>query len=120
MSKKKKTSFKTLKTAEKIKNEVSEILLREKIYDSRVNNAFISLHDVKISPDIGYADIYVTYITEDLAPQDLLDYLNSNSKEIRYLLANRIEMRHTPIIRFHHYDVLEKVFKIEELIDNLH
>lgn len=41
-------------------------------------------------------------------------------KTIRYELANRMNQKYVPDIRFEYDDTLEKAARIDELLDNLH
>lgn len=46
--------------------------------------------------------------------------LDEVTKTIRYELANRMNQKYVPDIRFEYDDTLEKAARIDELLDNLH
>jgi len=64
---------------------------------------------VKVSPDLGYADVYVTVMGRELsddqneqAHQQTLEVLNKASGFLRQELSRRIKTRITPRLRFHY------------------
>jgi len=62
-----------------------------------------------VSPDLGYADVYVTVMGRELsddqneqAHQQTLEVLNKASGFLRQELSRRIKTRITPRLRFHY------------------
>lgn len=85
-----------------------------------MGNTFISIADVKMSPDLSIAKIYVSAM---LAPDKpvILEKLNTHKKEIRRDLGNKIgkQVRIVPELIFFIDEVEENAHKIEELIKSL-
>lgn len=93
--------------ADTVQRELSE-LIRLTLKDPRLGG-LVTISSVKVSPDLGYADVYVTVmgrVLEDdqneAAHQESLDVLNKASGFLRQELSRRIKTRITPRLRFHY------------------
>lgn len=93
--------------ADTVQREVSE-LIRQELKDPRLGG-LVTVSAVKVSPDLGYADVYVTVMGRELeddqteaAHQETLDVLNKASGFLRQELSRRIKTRITPRLRFHY------------------
>ena len=86
-------------------------LIRSGVKDPRLNR-FITISDVKVSADLGYADIYVTFLESALTDEQNKDYhsesleiLNGAAGYLRGELGRRMKTRTTPRLRFHYDEV---------------
>lgn len=96
--------------ADQVQRELAD-LIRQELKDPRLGG-LVTISSVKVSPDMGYADIYVTVMGRELsndqnahAHQDTLDVLNGAAGFLRVELGRRIKTRITPRLRFH-YDTV--------------
>ena len=87
------------------------VLLRDEINDPRLTG-FVTISSVKISPDLGYADIYVTIMEKSMDDAMAKDYhteslevLNKASGFLRTELSHLLKTRSTPRLRFHYDEV---------------
>lgn len=107
-----------LKFARLIQKEISDIFQRDK--RGILDNAFVTIADVRVSPDLGVAKIYVSMM---LAPnkQVILEKINLRKKEIRKALGDKIrkQVRVIPELIFYLDEVEENATRIESLIKNL-
>lgn len=103
--------------ADRIREELSEILLQE-VSDPRL--AGISITDVKVDRELGYADIYFSSLEGSSRAGEILEGLQHAQGFLRYTLSQRIEMRVFPRLRFHWDPTFEKADHIEKLIASLH
>lgn len=95
--------------------EISKILMTE-IKDSNIK--FVTITDVDITNDLSYAKVYFTvYDRENLS--DVVKLLNNASGFIRSCLAKRINIRHTPEIKFIYDESISYGEHIEEIIDKI-
>ncbi len=69
----------------------------------------MTISAVKVSADMGYAEVYVTVMGRELgdeqseaANKETLDVLNKASGFLRHELSRRIKTRITPRLRFHY------------------
>jgi len=102
--------------ADRIRQELSEMLIRE-ISDPRLK--LIYLTDVKIDKELAYADIFVSAIEGVSRSKDVLAGLESASGFIRRTLAQRVELRAFPRLRFHWDMTPENADHVEKLLAEL-
>ena len=93
--------------ADTVQRELSD-LIRQELKDPRLGG-LVTISAVKVSPDLGYADVYVTVMGRELsddqneaAHKETLDVLNKASGFLRQELSRRIKTRVTPRLRFHY------------------
>ena len=101
-----------------IQKELSDIFQRDK--RGILDNTFVTISDVAMSPDLGVAKIYISMmLAKDKA--HTLEKLNRGKGEIRKALGERIrkQVRVVPELIFFIDETEENAFKIEELIKNL-
>lgn len=81
---------------------------------------FITISSVQISPDLGYAKVYLSFFKVG-NKQDLLDLVQLHKKEIRHELAAKIknQVRKIPELEFFIDDSLDYVEHMEEVFKKL-
>lgn len=96
--------------ADQIQRDLA-VLIRDEINDPRLTG-FVTISSVKISPDLGYADIYVTIMEKSMDDAMTKDYhteslevLNKASGFLRTELSHLLKTRTTPRLRFHYDEV---------------
>ncbi len=103
--------------SERIREELSEMAILE-ISDPRLSG--ISFTDVTVDREFTFADIYVSAVEGHERATEVLEGLNHASGYLRKALAERIELRVFPRLRFHWDPTPEKADHIERLIASLH
>lgn len=101
---------------ELIREEVCDIL-REKVSDPRIG--FVSVTDVKISPDFENASIYVSIYGDEKKKKEAMDGLYSATGFIRGELGHMLELRLTPKINFVRDDSIERGSNVLALMSKL-
>jgi ribosome-binding factor A len=78
----------------------------------------VTISAVKVSPDMGYADIYVTILgkTLDESPDEGIAILNAASGILRGELGRGLRTRIVPHLRFHHDVVTSRGNRMADLI----
>jgi ribosome-binding factor A len=101
-----------------MQKELSEIFQRDK--RGILENTMISIVDVKMSPDLSVARIYLS-MTLAKDKEKVLEKINANKREIRKALGDRIgkQVRIIPEIIFFIDEVEENAQRIEDIIKNL-
>ncbi|MEE4380777.1 MAG: 30S ribosome-binding factor RbfA [Pseudomonadales bacterium] len=104
------------RVADFIQRELAEILQFE-MKDPRVG--MVSVNEVRVSPDLSWADVYVSSLDADTAQarDGLLDALTGAAGWLRSLVAQRTSMRSTPRLRFHWDELPERGAALSRLID---
>lgn len=90
-------SYRSHRVAEELKNEISAIIARE-LRDPRVG--FATITEVKLSPDLRHARVFVSVFGSPQEKQETLLALNNAASFVRRLIGGRIKLRHTPDISF--------------------
>ena len=87
------------------------VLIRDEINDPRLTG-FVTISSVKVSADLGYADVYVTILepSQDTgmnkeAHKESVQVLNRASGFLRTELSATLKTRTTPRLRFHYDEV---------------
>ena len=110
------TSLRMQRINDRMREELSEMVVME-ISDPRLSG--ISITDVKVDREFTYADIYVSAVEGHERAPEILEGLNHASGFLRKSLADRIELRIFPRLRFHWDPTPEKADHIEKLLASL-
>ncbi len=97
-----------------IQTTLAEILQRN-AKDLRFG--MITITGVDVSHDLAYAKVYVSVLEEEKA-KETIDALNNATKYLRYELANAVELRVTPELKFIYDDSTVRGNRISSLINN--
>ena len=89
------------------------MLIRE-INDPRLKLIYIT--DVKVDKELAYADVYVSALEGHTRSAEILAGMESASGFLRRALADRIELRVFPRLRFHWDPTPEHAEHIEHLL----
>src|SRR5437660_534384 len=93
------------------------IIISQEIPDERFK--FVSITDVTISRDLSYAKVFVSMLKDDENEiKEILHALNAQAKSIRYSLAQAIDLRIVPELKFLYDESSAHGFYISNLIDS--
>lgn len=101
-----------------IQKELSDIFLRDR--RGIINNEMISIAEVRMSPDLSVAKVYISMmLVKD--KQVTLNRLDEHKKEIRKALGDKIrnQARIIPELIFYVDEVEENAMKMDALIKSL-
>jgi ribosome-binding factor A len=101
---------------DRIQEELSRMIIEE-IQDPRLSG--ISVTDVSVDRELAYAEIYVSAIEGQERAKEVLEGLKSAAGYLRHALAERIDLRVFPRLRFHWDTTPEKADHIERLLSQL-
>ena len=96
-----------------LKREINNIIYR-KINDPRIK--FVTITKIKVSPDLKYADIFVTIFNDKSQQRKTLKGLKSATKYIRVELGKDLKLRFVPKIEFKIDEDLEHQYKLLKII----
>jgi ribosome-binding factor A len=102
------------KVAGLIAREIA-VLIQQDLRDPRLG--LVTISEVKVSRDLGFADVYFTVLPVDkstVAEQ----VLNGAGGFLRKELSKRITIRTTPRLRFHYDETIDKGARLSRAIDN--
>lgn len=102
--------------ADRIRQELSEMVVRE-LADPRLSG--ISITDVKVDRELAFADIYVSAVEGHERAKEVLAGLEHASGFLRRALAERVDLRVFPRLRYHWDPTPERADHIEKLLAEL-
>ena len=102
---------------DRIYEELSIILLME-VSDPRL--AGVTVTKVRVDRELAYANIYVTSLEGSESADEVLAGLEHAKGYLRSQLAQRVQLQHTPRLRFYWDPSPEHADRIEQLIASLH
>lgn len=109
-------SIKINRISSEVLRELSNILLVEAKNETLKQ---ITLTGCVVTNDLGLARVYYTYMgTKTL--EEVQSELDGSTSYLRTVLASRIELRHTPELKFIFDESVEYGQNIEKLINKIH
>jgi ribosome-binding factor A len=104
-----------LRVGELVRHKLAEMLARGEIYDDVLASHVVTITEVRMAPDLRLATAYVM----PLGGKDteiVLVALNRNSKFIRGEIAQAVDLRVAPEVRFREDETFEEVTRIDRLL----
>ncbi|MBQ6791224.1 MAG: 30S ribosome-binding factor RbfA [Paludibacteraceae bacterium] len=104
------------KIARLIQKDMSDILLR---YARALHGTLISVSEVRVSPDLSIAHIYLSVFPQDKVASTM-ELIEENKHRFRGELGTleRHQLRIIPEIIFHLDDTIDRMEHIDELLKN--
>lgn len=104
-----------LRVGELVRHAVAEILAQGGVHDDTLSGHIITVPEVRMSPDLKLATIYVM----PLGGRDtdvVLAALDRNKKFLRGEIAHRVNLKFAPDIRFRADERFDEADRIEKLL----
>ena len=96
---------------------ISEILLEE-ARDELLKS--ITITQAEVASDLSYAKVYFTSLREDKTHKELEAEMAEASSFIRTKVAEKMDLRNTPQLKFLYDETIEYANHIEQIIDEIH
>jgi len=77
---------------------------------------FVTITDVDITPDLKHARVYYSVLGDDEQKRESGKGIRRAAKYIRGMIAERLDLRYTPTLRFELDETAEKAQRIEQLL----
>lgn len=108
-------SQRQLRIGELIRHALAEMLARGDIYDDVLATHVVTIPEVRLSPDLRLATIYVMSLGgEDVKP--VLAALERHKRYIRGEIAHAVNLKFAPDIRFMADETFDEAQRIDEIL----
>jgi ribosome-binding factor A len=105
------------RVGELVREEIARLLMKG-LKDPRIG--FVSVMSVRMSPDLRYANVYVSLYGSESERKSSLVGLQNSAGWLRGKITRNLGLRFAPEIRFFPDDSLDRVFHLEEVIREIH
>lgn len=104
-----------LRAGELIRHALAEFFLRDGVTDDELKGVFLTVTEVKVSPDLRHATVF---LMPTCAPdqRQAVAAVARHGKFVRGELARRIELRYVPELVFALDDSFDNSQRIEEIL----
>ena len=110
-------SQRMLRVAELVRHKLAEMLARAEIHDDVLQDHVITIPEVRMSPDLKLATIYVMSLGgKDVKP--VIAALERNKRFIRGEVAHTLNLKFAPDVRFRKDESFEEATRIDRLLDS--
>jgi ribosome-binding factor A len=104
-----------LRIGELVRHKLAEMLARGEIHDDIIASHVITVPEVRLSPDLKLASAYVVTLGGDDSAV-VIEALNRNKKYIRAQVAQAVNLKFAPDIRFLRDETFEEASRIDQLL----
>jgi ribosome-binding factor A len=108
-------SQRQLRVGELVRHKLAEMLTRGEIHDDVIASHVITVPEVRLSPDLKLATAYIVTLG-DADLKEVLAALERNKRFIRAELANAVNVKFAPDIRFRRDETFEEASRIDALL----
>ena len=108
-------SQRALRVGELIRHAIADMLARGEVHDPVIETHLITVPEVRMSPDLRLATVYVMPLGGRDA-KDVLEALERNKRYLRGEVARRVNLKFAPDLRFRFDDRFAEAERIEKLL----
>jgi len=101
-----------------IREQVSTFIMQGVIKDPRIDS-FLSVTRVKVSKDLGYADVFMSSFRSEKKTEKAVAALNHAAGFIQHKLRSKLRLKNTPVLRFIKDDAIAEGFRITQKLKEL-
>lgn len=110
-------SQRQLRVGELVRHKLSEMLTRGEIHDDALQAFFITIPEVRMSPDLKIATAFVMPLGGG-EMDGAVEALNRNRKFIRGEVAKAVALKFAADVRFRADDSFDEAKRIDELLES--
>ncbi len=111
-------SRRTSRVSELLREEISDLIQRD-LKDPRLDGTFVTITEVRVSPDFRVADVFVSHLGSSEERDAALAGLQSASPYLERELRRRLRMRRTPSLKFQFDPSIERGARLASTIADL-
>jgi ribosome-binding factor A len=108
-------SVRLLKVGERVRHVLSELLTRQQVHDDTLSSHTLSVTEVRMSPDLRNARVYVKPLLGD-DEEAVLTALRRNTAYLQREVAQRLGLKFAPRLKFEADESFDEAERIERLL----
>jgi ribosome-binding factor A len=108
-------SLRTARVNELLRAELSDLILRE-VKDPRVGEGLVTITEIRVSPDLRHATVFVSHLGSDEEREHALEGLQRAAPFLHRELVQRLRMRAVPQLVFRFDPSIERGARLSDLI----
>ena len=110
-------SVRLLKVGERVRHVLSELLMRGEVHDDTLSAHHISVTEVRMSPDLRQARVYVKPLLGG-DEEEVLTALRRNTAYLQREVAQRLGLKFAPKLKFLADESFDEAERIERLLND--
>ena len=108
-------SQRQLRVGELIRRTLSDVLNRAEIHDPELNRMSITVGEVRCSPDLKVATVYVMPLLGTAPVEDAVRLLAKHKGELRHRIASELTLKYAPDLRFRPDETFDRLDETRRL-----
>jgi ribosome-binding factor A len=110
-------SVRLLKVGEQVRHVISELLTRQEVHDEVLSAHTISVTEVRMSPDLRLANVYVKPLLGS-DEEIVLKALRTNTAFFQKVVAGKLKLKYAAKIKFMADETFDEASRIEALLND--
>lgn len=110
-------SYRQTRINEELTHVLAEAVRQSK--DPRLQKAFVSITDVDCAKDLKTANVYFSYLVKEYSEKEIRTALRGASGYLRAYVAQKINLRETPVLNFVYDDSVERGNRISAILNEI-
>ena len=110
-------SQRQLRVGQEVRKVIAEAIEQGEVRSPEISEAFITITQVVMSPDLKYATVYLMTLNgKNLGV--VLEQMQAEKWLFKKLVATKLKLRYTPEINFRVDDTFDEIDRINELMSD--
>lgn len=110
-------SQRQLRVGQEVRKVIAEAIEQGDVRSPEIQEAFITITQVIMSPDLKYATVYLTTLNgKNLGI--VLEQMQAEKWQFKKLVASKLKLRYTPEINFRVDDTYDEVERVNKLMSD--
>ncbi|PLK26325.1 30S ribosome-binding factor RbfA [Novosphingobium sp. TH158] len=110
-------SVRLLKVGEQVRHVISELLMRQEVHDDVISAHSISVTEVRMSPDLRHAHVYVKPLLGS-DEEVVLKALRTNTAFFQKAVAGKLKLKYAAKIKFLADETFDEASRIDALLND--
>jgi ribosome-binding factor A len=105
-----------LRVGELVRHAIAQMLSRGDIHNAHIEKNFITIPEVRLSPDLKIATVYVN-VLNGKGMETIIKALAKEKYAIRTQIAKGLGLKYAPDLRFRPDEAIEEASRIDKLLN---